>query len=111
MSLPRLFIDADACPVKDEVYRVAARYGLHVFVVSNGWINTQRQPAARQLHQPGPHRLGQGRRVAGVEPHLHRRRDLVDVLAARPSRAEEAELQLAFRDDGHWTTRLARTTA
>ena len=23
----RLFIDADACPVKDEAYRVAARYG------------------------------------------------------------------------------------
>jgi hypothetical protein len=24
----RIFIDADACPVKDEVYKVAARYGL-----------------------------------------------------------------------------------
>ena len=29
-----LYIDADACPVKDETYRVAARYGLRVFVVS-----------------------------------------------------------------------------
>src|SRR5579862_869781 len=35
-----LYIDADACPVKDEVYRVAARYGLAVFVVSNSWIRT-----------------------------------------------------------------------
>ena len=33
-----LFIDADACPVKEEVYRVARRYGLKVFVVSNGWM-------------------------------------------------------------------------
>ncbi len=33
-----LYIDADACPVKDEVYRVAERYGLQVFVVSNSWI-------------------------------------------------------------------------
>jgi uncharacterized protein len=33
-----LYIDADACPVKDEVYRVAQRYGLPVFVVSNSWI-------------------------------------------------------------------------
>jgi uncharacterized protein YaiI (UPF0178 family) len=30
-----IYIDADACPVKEEVYRVARRYGLKVFVVSN----------------------------------------------------------------------------
>jgi hypothetical protein len=35
-----LYIDADACPVKDEIYRVADRYGLPVFVVSNSWIRT-----------------------------------------------------------------------
>lgn len=46
---PRLFIDADACPVKDEVYRVAERYGLSVFVVSNGWINTRRAPWIEQV--------------------------------------------------------------
>ncbi len=33
-----LYIDADACPVKDEIYRVADRYQLPVFVVSNSWI-------------------------------------------------------------------------
>jgi uncharacterized protein YaiI (UPF0178 family) len=31
-----IYIDADACPVRDEVYRVAERLGLGVFVVSNG---------------------------------------------------------------------------
>jgi hypothetical protein len=31
-----IYIDADACPVRDEVYRVAERVGLGVFVVSNG---------------------------------------------------------------------------
>ena len=46
---PRLFIDADACPVKEEVYRVAERYGLKVFVVSNGWINTRRAPFIEQV--------------------------------------------------------------
>src|ERR1700761_9067460 len=35
-----IYIDADACPVKDEVYRVAERYGLQVFVVCNSWIRT-----------------------------------------------------------------------
>ncbi len=31
-------MDADACPVKDEIYRVAGRYGLEALVVSNSWI-------------------------------------------------------------------------
>lgn len=31
-----IYIDADACPVRDEVYRVAERVALEVFVVSNG---------------------------------------------------------------------------
>jgi hypothetical protein len=30
-----IFVDADACPVKDEVYAVAARCGLHVVLVAN----------------------------------------------------------------------------
>jgi uncharacterized protein YaiI (UPF0178 family) len=33
---PTLYIDGDACPVREEVYRVADRLGLPVFVVSNG---------------------------------------------------------------------------
>ena len=39
-ELPRLriFVDADACPVKDETYRVAARYKLKVYVVANSPI-------------------------------------------------------------------------
>ena len=35
MSRVRILIDADACPVKDEVYRVAWRRGVPVTVVSN----------------------------------------------------------------------------
>jgi uncharacterized protein YaiI (UPF0178 family) len=31
-----IYVDADACPVRDEVYRVASRLKLAVFVVSNG---------------------------------------------------------------------------
>ena len=30
-----IFIDADACPVKDEIYRVARRYSMRVAVVAN----------------------------------------------------------------------------
>ncbi len=36
----RIFVDADACPVKEEVYRVARRYRLAVFVVANSFIRT-----------------------------------------------------------------------
>ena len=30
-----ILVDADACPVKEEIYRVAERYGAHIRVVSN----------------------------------------------------------------------------
>lgn len=40
----RVFVDADACPVKEEVYRVARRYALPVSVVSNSWIAVPREP-------------------------------------------------------------------
>ncbi len=35
-----IFIDADACPVKQEVYRVARRYELSVTLVANSWMRT-----------------------------------------------------------------------
>jgi uncharacterized protein YaiI (UPF0178 family) len=34
--MTEIYIDADACPVREETYRVAARYRLNVHVVSNG---------------------------------------------------------------------------
>lgn len=39
----RILVDADACPVKAEAYRVAERYGLKVFVVSNSFIAVPRE--------------------------------------------------------------------
>ena len=40
----QIYVDADACPVKDEVYRVARRHGLPVHLVSNRPINLPRDP-------------------------------------------------------------------
>jgi uncharacterized protein YaiI (UPF0178 family) len=42
-----IYVDADACPVKNEIYRVAARHGLKVFVVSNAPIMVPRETTAR----------------------------------------------------------------
>jgi len=36
--LLHIFVDADACPVKQEVYRVATRYSLNVTLVANSWM-------------------------------------------------------------------------
>ena len=38
MTAPVLYLDADACPVKEEAYRVARRYGLPVKVVANSYL-------------------------------------------------------------------------
>lgn len=35
-----IFVDADGCPVKEEIYRVARRYDLSVRVVANSWMRT-----------------------------------------------------------------------
>ncbi len=39
-----IYIDADACPVKKEVYRVGKRYGLNVILVANSWMRTPTEP-------------------------------------------------------------------
>lgn len=44
-----LFIDADACPVKDETYKVAARYGLKTFVVSNSFMQIPASPLIERV--------------------------------------------------------------
>ncbi len=35
-----IYVDADACPVKDEIYRVARRYKLKVILAANSWMRT-----------------------------------------------------------------------
>jgi hypothetical protein len=35
-----IYIDADACPVKDEVYRVAARYAIQLVLVAGGQLDS-----------------------------------------------------------------------
>ena len=43
----RIFIDADACPVKDETYKVAKRHGLLTVVVANQWMTMPNDPMVR----------------------------------------------------------------
>ncbi len=50
-----LFVDADACPVKDEAVEVASRRQIAVIIVSNGGIRPSRYPEARIVVVPdGP---------------------------------------------------------
>jgi uncharacterized protein YaiI (UPF0178 family) len=48
-----VYIDADACPVKDEVYRVARRYGLRVAVVANATMRVPADPLIEMVACPG----------------------------------------------------------
>jgi uncharacterized protein YaiI (UPF0178 family) len=45
----RIYVDADACPVKDEIYRVAARHGLPVTVVAGGFIRVPQDPLIERI--------------------------------------------------------------
>ena len=42
--MPAIYVDADACPVKDEVVRVAERHNVPVHMVSDGGIRPHRSP-------------------------------------------------------------------
>ncbi len=39
-----IYVDGDACPVKDETERVAARHGLKIYLVSDGGLRPSRNP-------------------------------------------------------------------
>jgi uncharacterized protein YaiI (UPF0178 family) len=44
-----LFIDADACPVKAEAERVATRFGIKMYLVSNGGIRPSANPLVESI--------------------------------------------------------------
>ena len=46
---PQIFVDADACPVKNEAVTVAQRHGLIVTFVSNGGLRPSRDPMIRNV--------------------------------------------------------------
>jgi uncharacterized protein YaiI (UPF0178 family) len=46
---PEIYVDADACPVKAEVEKVATRHGMIVHVVSNGGVRPSRNPLLRSV--------------------------------------------------------------
>jgi uncharacterized protein len=47
--MPEIYVDADACPVKAEVVKVAERHGLAVTFVSNGGLRPSRDPMIRNV--------------------------------------------------------------
>jgi uncharacterized protein YaiI (UPF0178 family) len=47
--MTRIYVDADACPVKDEIYRVAARHGLSVSVVAGQFIRVPNDPLIERI--------------------------------------------------------------
>ena len=46
---PLILVDADACPVKEEVYKVAFRHGAAVRIVSNGGVRVPAHPLVERV--------------------------------------------------------------
>jgi uncharacterized protein YaiI (UPF0178 family) len=44
-----IYVDGDACPVKDEIFRVAERHNLKVYLVSNSWHRIAANPLVEQV--------------------------------------------------------------
>jgi len=103
----RIFIDADACPVKDETYRVAARYKLKVYVVANSPILIPRAPGLeRVVVEAGPdvaddwivERAGRGAIVVTADVPLASRcvKKGADVLAPTGKPFSETSIGMAL---------------
>jgi uncharacterized protein YaiI (UPF0178 family) len=52
MTAPRILIDADACPVKEEVTRVGSRHGIEMVFVANSGLRPSRDPLIRNVLVP-----------------------------------------------------------
>lgn len=52
MSVPQILVDADACPVKEEVLRVAERHGVKVTMVANFGLRPSRDPMVAHVMVP-----------------------------------------------------------
>src|SRR3954447_17084008 len=51
--MPTIYVDADACPVKEEVYRVARRYAVPVVVVANATLRVPSDPPVELVVRTG----------------------------------------------------------
>lgn len=50
----KILVDADACPVKEETYKVAWRHAVPVVIVSNSWLRIPQHPlVSRQVVSDG----------------------------------------------------------
>jgi hypothetical protein len=109
-----IYVDADACPVKAEVYKVAERHGIAVHVVANAAIAVPRDPMVTRVVVPeGPdaaddwiaERVGRGAVVVTADVPLADRcvKAGADVIApnGRPFTASSIGMALATRNLMH----------
>ena len=97
-----IYIDADACPVREEVYRVGTRYGLTVFVVSNGSrpIRPVASPLIRMIT------VGEGADVADdwIAEHITATDVCVTGDIPLASRCLAKNARAVAHNGKHWTT-------
>ncbi len=118
-----VYVDGDACPVKEEVYRVAGRYGLPVRVVCNSWIRTPpRSTVTLVVVEPGPdvaddwiaERAGAGDLVITADTPLASRALAAGAQAlhpaGRPFTSDNIGAALASRGIGEHLRSMGETT-
>ncbi|WP_346900080.1 YaiI/YqxD family protein [uncultured Roseibium sp.] len=106
-----LYVDADACPVKDEAVRVGERHGTKIRIVSNSWMRLPESDLVERVIVPeGPdeadnwiaERVGTGDVVVTADVPLAARcvkaGGLVISPSGKPFREDAIGMRLAMRD-------------
>ena len=101
LNTTRIYVDADACPVKDEIYRVAARHGLPVSVVA-GQVHPGAAGSADRAHRGG-FRNGRRRRLDCGTRRQGRYRHYLRYPAGEPLREGRRRGDRAERQAVHGT--------
>ena len=83
--MPRVYIDADACPVKEEAERVATRHGVRMLMVSNGGIRPSANPLVESVFvSAGPDEAEQLLARPHTDPFVMRGREMTGWLRVLP---------------------------
>ena len=94
--LTHIYIDADACPVKEEVIRVAQRHQIKTFIVSNGGLRPSRVPLVEMV------KVGSGADIADMWIAERAQPGDIVITADIPLAARAIENGAdALRHDGH----------
>ena len=95
--MTRIYVDADGCPVKQEICKVAERYGIQATFVANSWMRIGRSAARQGGARPGAPCSAEEHKLVVVDGDFNAADDWIAGQAAANDIVITADIALAAR--------------